>query len=79
MGTLTEVSLRGRGVVERAIARLPAQIMSVAIAPDGDRILYLLGHTPPALWVATIRNGRLVGRHRLLTDSPKFEFDQAAW
>lgn len=79
MGTLTEVSLRGRGVVERRIARLPSQIMPVAIAPDGDRIVYLLGHRPPALWAATIRNGRLVGRHRLLTDSPKFEFDQAAW
>jgi hypothetical protein len=79
MGTLTEVNLRGRGAVERTIARLPSQVMPVEIAPDGDRILYLLGHAPPALWAATIRNGRRVGRHRLFTDTPKFEFDQAAW
>ncbi len=79
MGTLTEVSLRGRSVVERTIARLPPQITPVAIAPDGDRILYLVGHTPPALWAATIRNGRLAGRHHLFTDTSKFEFDQAAW
>lgn len=79
MGVLVEATLRGRGVVERRIASLPAQIMAVALAPDGERILYLVGHTPPALWAATIGNGRLTGRHRLFTDTAKFEFDQAAW
>jgi hypothetical protein len=78
MGALVEVTLRGRGVAERRIASLPARIMLVAIAPGGDRILYLDGR-PTALWAATIRNGRLLGQHRLFTNTPKFKFNQAAW
>jgi hypothetical protein len=79
MGALVEATLRGRGVVERRIASLPARIMPVAIAPYGDRILYLAGHTPPGLWAAAIRNGRLLGQHHLFTSTPKFKFNQAAW
>ncbi len=78
-GTLDEVSLNGGSVADRRIAWLPRAAMPVAIAPDGDRLLYLIGHTPPALWAATVRNGGLTGQHHLFTDSPKFEFDQAAW
>jgi hypothetical protein len=79
MGALVETTLRGRGVVEHKIASLPARIMPVAIAPGGDRILYLAGHRPPALWAATIRNGKLLSQHHLFTNTPKFEFVQAAW
>ncbi len=78
MGALVEATLRGRGVVVRRIASLPARIMPVAIAPGGDRILYLDGR-PTALWAATIRNGRLLGQHHLFTNTPKFKFNQAAW
>jgi len=51
----------------------------MAFAPGGDRILYLRGHGPPALWVAAITGGRLSGQHRLFTDNRKVGFDQAAW
>jgi len=78
-GTITQVSLRRGGYRARVIARLPRGVMPVVIAPRGDRVLYLVGHTPPVLWVAAIRNGRLVGQHRLLTDTSRFSFDRAAW
>ena len=78
-GAIVEATLRGRGVVEHKIAALPARIMPVAIAPYGDRILYLAGHRPPGLWVATIRDGRLLGQHHFFTSTPKFGFNQAAW
>ncbi len=78
-GTITRVSLRGHGYRARVIARLPRGAMPVVIAPRGDRVLYLVGHTPPVLWVAAIRSGRLTGQHRLLTDNGKFGLDQVAW
>jgi len=78
-GTITRVSLRGGGYRARVIARLPRGVMPVVIAPRGDFVLYLVGHTPPALWAAAIRNGRLTGEHRLLTDTSEFGVDQAAW
>jgi hypothetical protein len=79
MGAIVEATLRGRGVVVRRIASLPARIRPVAIAPYGERIMYLAGHRPPGLWAATIRNGRLLGQHHFFTSTPKFGFDQAAW
>src|SRR6266702_3919334 len=78
-GTITRVSLHGGGYRARVIARLPRGVMPVVIAPRGDRVLYLVGHTPPALWAAAIKNGRLTGQHRLLTDTSEFGVDQAAW
>jgi hypothetical protein len=38
-------------------------------AADGTHILYLLGHSPPALWRATISGARLTGRRQLLGSS----------
>jgi hypothetical protein len=78
-GTITRVSLRGAGYRTQVIARLPVGVMPVVIAPHGDRVLYLVGHTPPVLWTAAIGNGRLAGQHRLFADTSKFGVDQAAW
>jgi hypothetical protein len=78
-GTITRVILRGRGYETRVMAKLPRGAMPVAIAPRGDRVLYLVGHGPPVLWTADIEGGRLTGQHRLLTDTSKFGLDQAAW
>src|SRR6266567_868301 len=78
-GTITRVSLHGGGYTARVIARLPRGVMPVVIAPRGDGVLYLVGQTPPVLWAAAITNGRLTGQHRLLTDTSRFGFDQAAW
>lgn len=38
--------------------------------PTGDRLLYLLGSSPPALWSATVTDGRISDRKRLFKDSP---------
>src|SRR5262249_50075487 len=76
--TVTRVALRGRGYTARVIGRLPSGVLPVVIAPLGDRVLFLVGHTPPALWAASIRHGRLTNQHRLLTDTRKFGVDQAA-
>jgi hypothetical protein len=39
--------------------------LPVAFDPSGTHLLYLVGHTPPRLWEATIANGRLTDRVRL--------------
>jgi hypothetical protein len=78
-GALDEVTLSGAGVSARQVGRLPGQALPGPFAPGGDRILYILGHRPPALWVATISNGHLVGRHLLLADNSHFGVDNAAW
>ena len=78
-GPITRVSLRDRGFRAQVIGKLPRGAMPVVIAPHGDGILYLVGHTPPELWAAVIRHGHLTGQHRLLTDTSTFGFDQAAW
>ena len=78
-GTITRVTLGNGGFSERLMAKLPTGVMPVAIAPRGDGVLYLVGHTPPVLWAAAIKNGRLTGQHRLFADTSKFGVDQAAW
>jgi hypothetical protein len=78
-GTITRVSLRGTGYRTQVVARLPASVMPVVMAPHGDRVLYLVGHAPPVLWTAAISNGRLTGQHRLFADTSKFGVDLAAW
>jgi hypothetical protein len=42
----------------------------LAFDPGGRRLLYLKGHTPPALSRGTIRDGRIVHPTRLLKQSP---------
>src|SRR5579859_2384623 len=78
-GTITRVSLRGGGYATRVVGRLPQGVMPVVLAPRGDFVLYLSGHTPPVLWAAAIRNGRLTGQHRLFADTREFGVSQAAW
>lgn len=41
----------------------------MAIDRSGTRLLFLLGHSPPAFWEATIGRGHLTHRRRLLADS----------
>jgi hypothetical protein len=78
-GTITRVSLRGRGYQARVIARLPSGVMPVVIAPRGDWVLYLAGQSPSALWAAAIGNSGLSGQHRLLQGTKGLRVDQAAW
>jgi hypothetical protein len=78
-GTVTQVKLRGNGYKARVVGRLPRGMMPIAIAPHGHHVLFLTGHTPPQLWVASIGNGGLTGKHRLLTGTSRFGVDQAAW
>ena len=40
----------------------------IGFDPDGARLLYLVGHTPPALWIAGIKSGHLVNAHRLIAN-----------
>jgi len=73
------ITLHGSGVTARQVATLPRGALPVAFAPDGDRVLYLVGHAPPALWVGTIKDGKLTATHRLFTDGRQFGLDAAAW
>ncbi|HEX2319426.1 MAG TPA: hypothetical protein VHJ18_10640 [Streptosporangiaceae bacterium] len=75
-GTITRVSLSGDGYKTSVVAKLPRGLMPITIAPHGDRVLYLVGHS---LWVAAINGGSLTGKHRLIAGTSKFGFDQAAW
>lgn len=63
MGTLTRTLDLG--------ATLP-----VAVDRTGEHILYLVGHSPPGLWEATIADGRLTNKRRLIADS---NVGAAAW
>jgi hypothetical protein len=78
-GTITRVSLRGRGFQARTIARLPSDVMPVVIAPRGDWVLYLAGQSPSALWAAAIGKTGLSGQHRLFAGTSGLRIDQAAW
>jgi len=78
--SVDEVTISGSGASVRHLANLPRGALAVAFAPAGDRILYLAGHRPVVLWVATIRDGGLADVHRLFADSSKGGgFDLAAW
>ncbi len=78
-GEIGAATISAAGVRVQRLAGLPRGVLPLAFAPGGDRILYLRGHGPPALWVAAIIGGRLSGQHRLFTDNHKDGFDQAAW
>lgn len=49
--------------------------LPLAFDPTGTRLLYLVGHSPPVLWGATIADGRLSDRWRL----PKNSWGPIAW
>jgi hypothetical protein len=78
-GSVSRLTVSGSRVTAHQIAFLPEGAMPVAIAPDGDRVLYLVGHTPPALWVAAIKDGRLTGQHLLYSDNSRFGIGAVAW
>ena len=50
--------------------------LPVAIDRVGEHVLYLVGHSPPALWEATIADGGLTDARRLIADS---KLGVAAW
>lgn len=67
---------RGRTMVERVgptggTSRVVVfeDSLPMAIDRSGTRLLFLLGHSPPAFWEATIGRGHLTHRRRLLADS----------
>jgi hypothetical protein len=43
--------------------------LPIAIDRSGTHLLYLLGHSPPALWEATIADGHLTDQHRLIANN----------
>jgi hypothetical protein len=78
-GAVWEVRISGRHVSQTRLAPLPADALSQAIAPAGDRILYLATSARPALWIARISRGRLTRQRKLYTDTPQAAFNGAAW
>jgi hypothetical protein len=50
--------------------------LTLVFDPSGTRLLYLLGHSPPALWSAAVIDGQLRDRRPLLRNS---EIDAVAW
>jgi hypothetical protein len=50
--------------------------LPLAIDRSGAHILYLVGHSPPALWEATVPGAGRNDAHRLIADS---KLDRAAW
>jgi hypothetical protein len=76
---IDRVSLDARGAVAREVAALPSRSIALAMAPDGDRVVYRLATAlPQSLWVATISRGKLT-RRRLLVSDAGFQFNQVAW
>lgn len=49
--------------------------LPLAFDPTGTHLLYLVGHSPPVLWEATIADGHLSDRRRL----PKRSWGPIAW
>ena len=78
-GAVWAVRISGRRASQTRLADLPADILSQAIAPAGDRILYLATTATPGLWIARISRGRLTGQKKLYTDTPQTGFNGAAW
>jgi WD40-like Beta Propeller Repeat len=60
----------------RGDAAVASPTCLMAFDPLARRLLYLVGHSPPALWRATIAGGRLVGRHLLIRNS---QLGPVAW
>jgi hypothetical protein len=81
---LAAVEVGAGKVSTRAVRplRLPSAAQVVAIAPAGDRLLYLTSETPhamPALWITPVRKGAVTAGRRLLTDTLRLSFDGAVW
>ncbi len=70
-----QVTLRGAGPRAQRLVSV-AGSEPVAIDPHAGRLLYTVGHSPPALWVGALVPGHLVGRHRLIAGA---QLGEAAW
>ena len=73
------ITLASGNATARRLVTLPGGTYAVAVAPDADRVLYLPHGSPATLWVATMARGHLAHARELLTDTSRFEFDQAGW
>jgi hypothetical protein len=73
------VTIDGDRAIKRWTVALPRHIEQITVAPDGDRILYLLNGRKVQLWIATVRNGRIVAHHRLLVQTTKMLPQQIGW
>jgi WD40-like Beta Propeller Repeat len=73
------VRIGARRVGQTRLAPLPADALPDAIAPAGDRILYILAGRVPTLWIARLSRGRLTATRKLYTDTSRADADGAAW
>jgi hypothetical protein len=74
--TLVEaVRISGTGLHAVTLAELAPDVV-MAASPSGGEILYLIGHTPPGLWLAELSGGRLLNAHLLVRSS---QFGAIAW
>jgi hypothetical protein len=72
---IARVTLAGASAsVVRSLSLGP--VLPVAFDLTGTHVLYLVGHSPPALWVAQIAPGRLVDPHPLIRNA---DLENAAW
>ncbi len=84
-GLVDKVSLRGDVLTVRPVAPLPRLALPVAFAPDGESLVYEPDGAPTSfigpirLEVAPMTGGRLGRARLLLTDSPRFLYDQISW
>jgi hypothetical protein len=76
---LWTVRFGSRRIGATRLAAMPDDSLPDVIAPTADRIVYIAGSRPPELWIATIRSGRLTGKHRLYRDTAQQGADGAAW
>jgi hypothetical protein len=74
-----KVRLGARTPRVRTVIALPEHSLAVAMAPDGDRVLYVPPSSPTSVWIATVRHGGLTRERRLLADGGRFEFNLVAW
>jgi hypothetical protein len=63
-----KVTISSTGVHAVTLADLSPDLV-MAMNPLADGVLYLVGHTAPALWVAELSGGRLVNAHLLIRNS----------
>ena len=74
---ITRVTLsRGKAEAHRFLS-LRFHGIAVAVAPDGDRVIYASPTRRPAVWVGTVSRGRIVSRYQLA--SAWFGFNQVGW
>jgi hypothetical protein len=72
-----QVALNLGGPAPRVVPLVSmAPVLPLALDPVGGRLLYLAGHSPPALWIGAFEPGHLIARHRLIANA---QADAAAW